>query len=77
MSIHKNQNNPWDRRAYSLIAKTQLIGLASNAVFIDISLVGIIFRPWRTVIINFSLYFKSNIWQKRIQNKVQKLVTMY
>ena len=65
MSIHKNQNNPWDRRAYSLIAKTQLIGLASNAIFIDISLVGIIFRALRTVIISFFFVFQIKYLTKK------------
>ena len=30
MSIYKNHNNPSDKRASSLIAKTQLIGIARN-----------------------------------------------
>ena len=29
-SIHINFNNPWDMRAYSLIAKKQLVGIVSN-----------------------------------------------
>ena len=30
MSIHKDHNNPWDKRAYWLIEKTQLVGKTSN-----------------------------------------------
>ena len=33
MSIHQNNNNYWDKKSYSSIEKSQLIGIASKDLF--------------------------------------------
>ena len=57
ISVHKNYDDPWDKKVYSLIAKTQLTLKANNALQAFFSLISISFYIFQLLDMAYQLYF--------------------